>query len=196
LRAYFINASLAAFFCLFAYGQLLNFAHYHKLSNLLAFVLEMTVALFFIVRRDADKISISFYSWITTLGGSFCPLLLRPGGMQEDIVIGEIIQVSGLVLALYGIASLNRSFGLLPAYRGIKSIGPYRWVRHPLYAAYTISHIGYLINNFTVWNLVFVVLTLSFQIMRLLNEERLLSGYDEYREYCLKTRWRLIPLVF
>ena len=39
------------------------------------------------------------------------------------------------MLQIAAVLSLNRSFGLLPAHRGVKSDGLYRWVRHPLYTA-------------------------------------------------------------
>jgi protein-S-isoprenylcysteine O-methyltransferase Ste14 len=44
---------------------------------------------------------------------------------------------------------LGRSFGLLPAQRGLVVVGPYRFVRHPIYFGYLIGHIGFLLVNFS-----------------------------------------------
>ena len=91
---------------------------------------------------------------------------------------------------------LNRSFGLLPAYRGVKSYGPYSLVRHPLYTAYVISFIGYWINNQSSLNAAIVVFGSAFLVMRIYYEEALLLKYDDYMLYATKTRWRLVPAVW
>jgi protein-S-isoprenylcysteine O-methyltransferase Ste14 len=92
--------------------------------------------------------------------------------------------------------SLNRSFGLLPAHRGVKSDGLYRWVRHPLYSAYLLAQLGSLVNNLTAYNVVIVVAATVFQIIRVRQEERLLTEYADYRAYVEQTRWRLYPGVW
>jgi protein-S-isoprenylcysteine O-methyltransferase Ste14 len=94
------------------------------------------------------------------------------------------------------LASLNRSFGLLPAVRPLRFGGSYRWVRHPIYAAYTIQNVGYLASNASARNLALVALALGFQVLRVYNEERVLSSVPEYGRYMERTRWRLLPLVF
>ena len=49
------------------------------------------------------------------------------------------VMVSGLVLHLYGKVCLARSFGLVAANRGVQRLGPYRVIRHPIYAGYVIT---------------------------------------------------------
>lgn len=48
---------------------------------------------------------------------------------------------------------LWRSFGLVAAHRGLKAGGLYAVVRHPMYAGYVISHVGYLLVAPSWWNL-------------------------------------------
>ncbi len=91
---------------------------------------------------------------------------------------------------------MNRSLGLLPAHRGIKSDGMYRFVRHPLYTAYTVTLAGYLVSNFSIYNTVVVLAGTAFMIMRIRCEEELLLQYPLYTTYAAKTRWRLIPSVW
>jgi protein-S-isoprenylcysteine O-methyltransferase Ste14 len=86
--------------------------------------------------------------------------------------------------------------GLLPAYRGVKTGGAYRLVRHPLYAAYAIGLAGYLINNFNIYNAAVVSIGMCFQVLRIRYEEGLLVEYPAYTAFAEKTRWRLIPFLW
>ena len=44
--------------------------------------------------------------------------------------------------------TLGRSFGWLPANRGIVDTGVYRLIRHPIYFGYALGHLGFLLANF------------------------------------------------
>ena len=52
----------------------------------------------------------------------------------------------GLLVQIAAKLALWRSFGVVPANRGVKTRGPYRLLRHPMYAGYTLTHIGFLIG--------------------------------------------------
>jgi protein-S-isoprenylcysteine O-methyltransferase Ste14 len=95
-----------------------------------------------------------------------------------------------------GVLSLNRSSGLLPAHRGVKSDGLYRWIRHPLYSTYLLAHVGYLASNLGWANFLVVVTGAAFQVVRILQEERLLLQYPDCARYSRTTRWRLVPAVW
>jgi len=112
------------------------------------------------------------------------------------MLAGEILQIIGFILQIGALLALNRSIGILPAHRGIKSAGLYRWVRHPLYTAYVITFLGYLINNQSWSNLAIVVTGTAFIVMRIHYEEALLFKYAEYARYASKMRWRLIPAIW
>ncbi len=192
----FTNLAVAFLLGTFAYAHYRSFLSHHRASLILIVMAEALFALFVLVRRPADKASFSPWDWVTTIGGTFVPFFLRPTQASQDLVAGQIIQVIGASLAISGVLSLNRSVGLVPAHREIKCTGLYRWVRHPLYCAYTVTNVGYLISNFTILNLALVMLALAFQIVRIFNEERLLSQFHAYSEYKLRTRWRLFPFLF
>ena len=59
--------------------------------------------------------------------------------------IAEAITISGFVLQLSAKLTLRRSFGVVAANRGVKASGPYRLVRHPMYAGYALTHVGFLL---------------------------------------------------
>ncbi len=196
LATAFTNLAVALLLGSFAYAHYRSFLSHHRASVILIVMAEALFAFFVLVRRSADKASFSPWDWITTVGGTVAPFFLRPNQASQDLVAGQIIQVIGACLAVSGVLSLNRSVGLVPANRGIKCTGLYRWVRHPLYCAYTVTNVGYLLSNFTLLNLALVMLALAFQIVRIFNEERFLSQFSAYSEYKLRTRWRLFPFVF
>ena len=111
-------------------------------------------------------------------------LLARPtdGGLPHGAC--EAVQLVGLLIALASLGTLGRSFGIVAANRGVKTGGPYRLVRHPAYLGYLIGYIGYVAENPSVANLSLLCVSTAFQLVRIGEEERLLSGdstYDAYR---------------
>ena len=110
--------------------------------------------------------------------------------------VGIVLQVAGVLFAIYGKASLGRSFGLVAANRGIVSDGPYRIVRHPIYLGYLATHVGFLLTNWSPWNTAIYIVIYFFQISRILSEEQLLREDEAYRAYCQRVRYRLIPSIF
>lgn len=146
-------------------------------------------------RRPAKKVDLSFFSWLFTFAGIALPLLLLPDGKNEFLV-GYVMQTGGILISILGLVSLNRSFGLVAAHRGIVSNGLYRFVRHPLYFSYGISMIGFIVNNFNLYNIFLFFVHLGCQLQRIRYEEILLSEDSAYRQYSAKTKWRLIPFLY
>lgn len=196
LRNACTNALLASWFLLFAYANLVSFIEHPRLSVALIVVAEAIFAALFLIRRDADETHHTWRTWFTTTGGTMAPMFLRPTAVTEDLMVGEFIQVAGFLLQIAAVLSLNRSFGLLPAHREVKSDGLYRLVRHPLYAAYTITFVGYLLNNLSLYNAAVILVGTAFQVCRIRYEEDFLFRYPTYVSYAKRTRWRLIPSIW
>jgi protein-S-isoprenylcysteine O-methyltransferase Ste14 len=143
--------------------------------------------------RDLSPISV-----IATVLASFALVLvdLKPGTSFVPEFVGLTIQAAGFAWQLYAKATLGKSFGLLPAARTLVSNGPYSVVRHPIYLGYLISHIGFLLVNFTWANLSILTLIYCLQFVRIFKEEKILSSaWPEYRDYQQRTRNRIIPGV-
>lgn len=192
----FTNMLLATLFILFAIANAKSFLENPRLSVFLIVVTETIVAIFLIIRRDPDETRHTWQTWISTTCGTLAPFLLRPIEVTEDLLPGEILQLIGFILQIAALLSLNRSIGLLPAYRGVKSGGLYRWVRHPLYTAYVITYLGYWINNQSLNNAAVVLVGTAFLVMRIYYEEALLLKYADYTRYANRIRWRLIPSIW
>jgi protein-S-isoprenylcysteine O-methyltransferase Ste14 len=126
------------------------------------------------------------------------PPLIRPltgSGGTADLLTG-MLSALGLAIVVAAKISLGRSFGLMPANRGVVSSGLYRAVRHPIYFGYLISHIAFLLSNPTAWNAGVLVTADIALVLRSLCEERTLGRDPRYTEYCRMVRWRLLPGVF
>jgi protein-S-isoprenylcysteine O-methyltransferase Ste14 len=102
------------------------------------------------------------------------------------------MQCADLALWTWAFANLSRSYGIVAADRGLTTRGPYRFVRHPLYLAYIIGGIGYLVQSLSPWNIMIVGVTVSFQAVRILREEHHLDG-AAYNQYRRRVRWHLLP---
>jgi protein-S-isoprenylcysteine O-methyltransferase Ste14 len=77
------------------------------------------------------------------------------------------------------------------------STGPYRLVRHPMYAASLLLFLSTPLAPGSLWALIVALLLCGLIVVRLLDEERFLSanlpGYDAYRR---RVRRRLIPMIW
>jgi len=166
--------------------------------NLLLLPSEGLVVAFLLVRRPASMISRRPAQWLLALAATSAPMLVSPGLGEAlvPITAAAVLLLMGMVVQVMAKLALGRSIGLVPAHRGLKVNGPYRFVRHPMYAGYLLSHVAFLLVNPTWWNLAVYGLCYSLQIPRLLGEERLLCQDTCYREYQAAVRYRLIPGVF
>ena len=176
-----------------------NFSHWRSTgqpSGLGATLLEGWVALLFLVRRMPDEISVRPVAWLAAPIGSFAMLFARPtdGGLPH--VPCEILQLVGVVIALVSLGTLGRSFGLVAANRGVKTFGPYKFVRHPAYLGYLLAYLGYVAENPSPANIGLLCLSTAFQLVRISEEEKLLSSDSDYRQYRASVCYRLIPRLY
>ena len=166
--------------------------------SLILLVSESLPVFLILTRRQSTAHSEKTGDWFLSLTGTILPLLAVPvaGGALVSAGLCGAIMLVGLYVQISAKVILGRSFGLIPANRGIKVAGPYRIVRHPMYAGYTILHLGFLLGFPSLWNIVLYSTELAVQLARLLREELLLNEDQNYRDYAARVRYRLIPLIF
>src|SRR5262249_1394006 len=151
-----------------------------------------------VIRRPADAVDRSFAARVLTAVSISGPLLVQPasGSALAPDPLTLLISGIGLTIVVFGKLSLGRSFGLAPANRGIVSRGLYRFVRHPIYVGYLITHIGFVLANSINWNLVILAAADIALMLRAIREERTLAADMAYRDYMQRVRWRVLPGVF
>jgi protein-S-isoprenylcysteine O-methyltransferase Ste14 len=92
----------------------------------------------------------------------------------------------------YGSATVEVAEG-----QKVISTGPYAIVRHPMYSSAAVYFIGTALALGSYWGLVPALLMILGLVLRLFDEERLLTeSLTGYTEYCGKVRWRLMPGIF
>jgi protein-S-isoprenylcysteine O-methyltransferase Ste14 len=159
---------------------------------------ETAVMAFVLIRRPTEAISLRLGDWLLAITATAAPLLIQPGSNSwpQLAPFGLTLMFVGNCLQLYAKLSLRRSFGIAPANRGIKIAGPYRLIRHPMYAGYLLVHAAVLLLMYSPINLLIYTIGWWAQIRRLLAEEVLLADDPAYRDYQQQVRWRLIPGLF
>jgi protein-S-isoprenylcysteine O-methyltransferase Ste14 len=148
------------------------------------------------VRNRATAFTGNKADYAYTILGFTSPLFFQISPYAGPFVLAASLEFIGLVFVVSAFTSLNRSFGLAPENRGIKTGGVYRIVRHPMYLGYILAEAGYLIENSSTLNVFIFLVSALFLLLRLRAEERLLQQDQAYRSYARKTRWRLLPLVY
>jgi protein-S-isoprenylcysteine O-methyltransferase Ste14 len=188
----------ATFWLLFAYVNIQASIESHRVIGVGVGVLGLWASVLFVIRRPPVRVSRCIPIWIVAFAATFGASLLRPGGpdLGWTDALGLTLQGLGVILGAFGFMALGRSLGLVPAHRGLVTSGAYRVVRHPLYASYFVAELGYVIQSPRLWNLVVLMLVWTCQVLRIVSEERLLSGDEEYRSYMKRTRWRVVPNVW
>jgi protein-S-isoprenylcysteine O-methyltransferase Ste14 len=143
----------------------------------------------------------TFLAMIINFREFAAPILTRnlaPEGWHEGLAAAAIaVSVLGYAMSTWGIASLGKSFGALVAVRKVVIRGPYKLVRHPIYCGYLLETTGLILASFSLFSVIWAVLSVGIQIYRaILEERRLANASPEYREYQRKVGFILPRLSF
>jgi protein-S-isoprenylcysteine O-methyltransferase Ste14 len=169
-----------------------------NIGAILLVVSEGLGVILILVRRRSATLSSHPLDWALSFAAVNAPLLAMPAPASTFIPsqVASALMFAGLLIQISAKAALWRSFGIVPANRGVKTGGPYRFIRHPMYAGYTLTHIGFLLG-FPLLQNVFLYLTiLAVEVARILREEAILNRDPVYRDYAARVRYRLLPGVF
>jgi len=169
-----------------------------RLTGLLLLITELLVIVFTVVRRRALSIDRSMPALIVTSISVMGPLLVRavPGqGLVPDLAT-TCASALGLSITIAAKLALGRSFGIVPANRGVVSAGVYRLVRHPIYAGHIITHLAFAVAHPIAWNVIVLAVADAALIVRALREERVLMADVAYADYCRRVAWHVVPGVF
>lgn len=167
-------------------------------ANLLLLASEGLVVVLVMLRRPASEISLRPVDWLLAVGATAGPLLVRPAHVTAlaPPALAAGLMLTGIVFQLACKLTLRRSFGITAANRGLVVAGPYKLVRHPIYASYLINQTGFLLLNPTVWNAAILAASLVIQLFRIAAEERLLAHDEGHEAFRKAVPYRLLPGVY
>ena len=198
VRDLFARGCICVLFTLLSVNLLAQFMHTGRVTGLLLLGSEASVVALTVVRRRARLVDRSVAAAVMTTVSLVAPPLLRAvdGSPLAPDAVTAMVSAIGLSLVIVGKMALGRSFGVVPANRGIVVRGPYSFVRHPIYTGYLITHLGFVAANPTTWNITLILVGDAALVVRALMEERVLSKDVEYQGYCQRVGWHLMPGVF
>lgn len=151
----------------------------------------------------------SFYVWVASLLFIVvCASWRAVAGVAWEVTGPAVwlmrgLQAIGIWLAVRSAAILDvrELAGLQPVARSttepeFKVIGPYGWVRHPIYAGWFLF--VFAASPMTMTRLVFAVVSCAYLLAAIPFEERTIrSGSDgAYDRYMRQVRWKLVPGVY
>ena len=199
LMHWLINIAVASFFSYYIYDTIIRLASGTYLTLLIALLFRNTsITLVFLLRRPSKLTSRNIGDWIAAIGGTFITYLYTDQAKPISPLIlptAYIVMIITAFLSTICIINLGRSFGLVPANRGVKTELLYRIVRHPLYSLYTIYDIAVISLAFSPHNCCICILHALFSFLRAKREEKILIQDESYKEYVLKTRYMFLPGV-
>ena len=169
-----------------------------RVTGLLLLVSEGLVVVLTVMRRSAVTVDRSTRARLLTTLSVLGPPLLQPAHVAALLPQSWTVAASavGLAIVIAGKITLGRSFGLMPANRGVVSSGVYRIVRHPIYLGYLITHAAFLVATPSAWNIAALLAADAALLARAVCEEQTLARDERYRAYQQIVRWRVCPGVF
>jgi protein-S-isoprenylcysteine O-methyltransferase Ste14 len=193
--------SRAVVVCLFSMMAIrfgADFLKTGRVTGLLLVVSEMLVVVLTVMRRSAAAMDRSMRARVLTAVSMLGPSLLKPASVVALLPQAATVGISavGLGIVIAGKVTLGRSFGLMPANRGVVSSGVYRLVRHPIYMGYLVTHAAYVAAMPSAWNVAALVVADIALLSRAVCEETTLARDPRYREYQQVVRWRVCPGLF
>src|SRR4051812_36488791 len=139
--------------------------------------------------------------------GSVAAFILMVAGIIPMAMRGELLARAGILIALQAAAIVlmlwarltfgRRSFhaSANPTAGGLVTTGPYRYLRHPIYAAALYFVWAGAFDHRTLTAVACAAAVTAGAAIRMFAEEHLLTGmYPEYREYRGRTA-RVMPFV-
>ena len=130
------------------------------------------------------------------------------GGFLGLLAMGTLFSSSPLVISLQVLALLlflwarvtfgGRSYHVVanPTEGGLVTAGPYRYIRHPIYAAFCVFTSAGAVAHLSWSTGLCGGLVLGSAVIRIYCEESLVAArYPEYAQYSVRT-WRMIPYVY
>jgi len=180
-------------------------------------VIPMIFVLFYFLKRDpkflerrtkgTEKVKeqklIQLINLPVFLAAFIIPGLDRRFGWSDvpvEIIIITNIVILGGYLIIFNVFRQNSFASRIvetDKEQKVITTGLYSTVRHPMYIGVLIMYMPTPMALGSYWGLIPMALLPVALVLRILNEEKVLKeNLEGYKEYCLKTKYRLIPYIW
>lgn len=163
------------------------------------YMIEMILELLFTFFRSPGRMSHNTTDWILAILGTYSAQIVSTHASNTHLApirFCFILSFVGILISLSAKLCLGRSFAIVAAVRVVKTYGPYRIIRHPMYAGYMLTSLGFLLYNFSLWNICAIFSTWLLQILRIRTEEKMLSTDPQWRLWSKRVPWKIFPFVY
>ena len=131
------------------------------------------------------------------LAAALVVLILRKSFFAEGSILIAIQILAAMLMIWARITFGLRSFHAAanPTEGGLVTTGPFKFIRHPIYASVIYFILASVISHLSLLNIFLTVVCYLGAAIRIYLEERLiLTKYLEYSEYAKRTK-RIIPFI-
>jgi protein-S-isoprenylcysteine O-methyltransferase Ste14 len=191
IRMPWVPVLVDATYILMAISYVVRINPRHRADN--GFVISITLLTAF-----APFLVVSWIPWSLGLFNSdwetaYFMFLWRNPIYWYHALAAALLITLGIAIDVWGYFVLCRSFGIVPEARELKTTGPYRWVRHPIYLGQFLSQAGVLLffaRTHVVW-IGMYCLFVGLQLYRSKLEDNVLSKAfgAEYDAWKKRTFW-------
>ena len=172
----------------------------HFVHQSLSTGFSLLVCWLFLIRRPSTRGGLGGrVSDFAAVAGTVVAMAISMAPRTVDniyaLAAAEALLTMGLIVMVIGLASLGRSFGIMPRARGLVQHGLYKWIRHPIYLGEFLAFGGLLVLSASPLTVSIYVVFVALQLYRLVVEEKTLTeAYPSYSESCRTAR--LLPGVY
>lgn len=157
--------------------------------------------------RTAEKVKeqklIQFITLPVFIFAFFVPGLDRRFGWSdihvEIIIITNLVILGGYLIIFQVFKQNSYASRIIEIDKGQKVIsnGLYSVVRHPMYLGVLVMYLPTPLALGSYWGLIPMAMLPVALVFRIINEEKVLKeNLEGYKDYCDKTRYRLIPYIW
>ena len=127
-------------------------------------------------------------------------IILMTGAWFSSHWLGLLAQLMGVMLGLWAVHTMHLGrFNIVPDPRDDSSLverGPYRWIRHPMYASILWVMLPMVASDASVQRLAWLLVLVLTLLLKLHYEEYLLCRrFSDYPDYQQRSH-KLLPWVF
>jgi len=159
------------------------------LGTLLAVIFYTLLIWCYLRRGPARATTSSVTARVAAVVATWTPFIIPwlhgapPGAVGQGV--SDVLLLAGTAWEVWSLRSLGRNLSVIAQARDVADRGPYRWIRHPLYAGEIVSSLGLAVAAHSLAAVAVWLGICALQAYRALREEQLLlavlPGYGAYR---------------